>query len=117
MHYAHQVAREHLSVATKRQKEIYDKRQCVPGDFIWLLEESRKPGIKHKLEMSYEGPFVVKQSLSNVNFKIQLDRHAKETVVYHNKLKPYEGTNAPKLLQTERRKLKMNKEKCDFESS
>jgi transposase InsO family protein len=114
MHHAHQVAREHLSVATKRQKEIYDKRQCVhsyePGDFIWLLEESRKPGITHKLEMSYEGPFVVKQSLSNVNFRIQLDRHGKEKVVNHNKLKPYEGTNAPKWLQTERRKLKMNKE-------
>ncbi|XP_052218279.1 uncharacterized protein K02A2.6-like [Dreissena polymorpha] len=112
MHHAHQVAREHLSVATKRQKEIYDKRQCVhsyePGDFIWLLEESRKPGITHKLEMSYEGPFVVKQSLSNVNFRIQLDRHGKKVV--NHKLKPYEGTNAPKRLQTERRKLKMNKE-------
>ncbi|KAH3837373.1 hypothetical protein DPMN_110760 [Dreissena polymorpha] len=60
--------------------------------------------------MSYEGPFVSMQSLSNVNFRIQLDRHGKEKVVNHNKLKPYEGTNAPKWLQTERRKLKTNKE-------
>ncbi|KAH3728470.1 hypothetical protein DPMN_054427 [Dreissena polymorpha] len=50
------------------------------------------------------------QSLSNVNFRILLDRHGKEKVVNHNKLKPYEGTNAAKWLQTERRKLKMNKE-------
>ncbi|KAH3728469.1 hypothetical protein DPMN_054426 [Dreissena polymorpha] len=38
MHHAHQVAREHLSVATNSQKEIYNKRQCMhsyePGDFV-----------------------------------------------------------------------------------
>ena len=62
----------------------------------------------HKLEMSYEGPFIVKQALSNVNFRIQLDRHGKEKVVNHNKLKPYEGHNASKWLQTEKRKLKVH---------
>ncbi|KAH3871668.1 hypothetical protein DPMN_034879 [Dreissena polymorpha] len=60
--------------------------------------------------MSNEGPFVVKKSLSNVNFRILLNRNEKEKVVNHNKLKTYEGINAPKWLQTERRKLKMNKE-------
>jgi len=112
MNHAHQVARQHLAVTTKRHKEIYDRRQCLhkyeQGDFVWLLEESRKPGVMHKLEMSYEGPFIVKQALSNVNFRLQLDRHGKEKVVNHNKLKPYEGNNASKWLQTEKRKLKVN---------
>ncbi|KAH3692186.1 hypothetical protein DPMN_191542 [Dreissena polymorpha] len=105
MNHAKQLAREHLSVTTKRQKDIYDKRQCVhsyePEIVIWLLEQSRKPGITHKLEMSHECPFVVMQSLSNVNFRILLDRHGKENVVNYHKMKQYEGNNAPKWLQTE----------------
>ena len=52
--HAHEVAKEHLNVAAKRSKAIYDTKISVKrykvGDLIWCLDESRKVGITPKLE-------------------------------------------------------------------
>jgi hypothetical protein len=56
------------------------------------LHEARKEGICPKLEMKYEGPYLILKKISNQNYKIQIDQWGKTNVVHHDKLKPYEGT-------------------------
>jgi hypothetical protein len=57
----------------------------------------------------YEGPFVVKQNISTLNFEIQMDRDGYSKVVHHNKLKPYEGTTPPKWTVNVSKRLKRQK--------
>jgi hypothetical protein len=66
------------------------------GDLVWLLHENKKVGVCPKLEKRYEGPFVIKQKVSTLNFEIQMDRDGYSKVVLHNKLKPYEGLTPQK---------------------
>lgn len=109
MQHAHEVARKHLDAAAKRSSEIYDTKVAVNrynvGDAVWLLAESRKVGIMHKLEPAYEGPFLIKQKMSDINFLLQLDKTGKEKLVHHNKLKPYLGDHPPKWLSRAKKKL------------
>ncbi len=106
---AHQVARDHLGTSAKRNKAIYDAKVSIniynTGDVVWYLNEARKPGIAPKLERTYDGPFLVSKKISEVNFKLQLDKQGNEKIVHHNKLKPYEGDQVPKWILKEQRKL------------
>lgn len=98
--HAHEIARKHLSSAAKRSKEIYDSKIAFKryneGDIVWCLMETRKVGVMPKLQFTYEGPFVIKKKLSEIDFVLQLDKYGTEKSVHHNKLKPYEGNNPPK---------------------
>ena len=100
MLHAHEVARKYLCSNAKRSKAIYDTRLVLsnysPGDLVWYLHETRKVGICPKLEKRYDGPFVVKRKLSELNFELQFDKEGTYKVVHHNKLKPYEGESPPK---------------------
>ena len=93
---AHHVARQHMGVAAKRSKEVYDakmvKTNYQDGDYVWCLAEARKVGVAPKLERHYAGPYLIAKKVSEVNFVLQLDREGKERLVHHNKLKLYEGT-------------------------
>ena len=101
--HAHEVAREHLYVAAKRSKAIYDTKISVNrykvGDLVWCLDESRKVGVTPKLERIYEGPFLVTKRFSELYFLIQLDKKGTEKGVNHDKLKPYEGDHPPAWLK------------------
>ena len=107
--HAHEVAREHLNVAAKRSKAIYDTKISVNrykvGDLVWCLDESRKVGITPKLERIYEGPFLVTKRFSELYFLIQLDKKGTEKGVNHDKLKPYEGDHPPAWLKKARKKV------------
>ena len=109
MQHAHEVARKYMSATTKRSKELYDSKLAFHrysvGDIVWCLMETKKVGISPKLEVGFEGPFVVIKKLSELDYIIQLDRDGVEKSVHHNKLKPYEGDNAPRWVEKVRKQL------------
>jgi hypothetical protein len=100
MLHAHEVARRHLGLNARRNKEIYDAKMFFTdynvGDLVWYLHETKKVGIAPKLEKTYDGPYVIKVKLSKINFVLQLDSKGTERIVHHNKLKLYEGVNPPR---------------------
>ncbi len=116
MQHAHSIAREHLAIAAKRHKAVYDAKISVnkytAGDAVWCLAESRKVGVAPKLERTYAGPYLVKQAVTDVNFILQMDKHGREKLVHHNKLKPYEGVQPPKWIKHAKRKLKQGHNSC-----
>ena len=109
MQHAHEIARKHMSTAAKRSKELYDAKvafhQYSVGDVVWCLMEVRKVGISPKLERIFEGPFLIRKKLSEIDFVLQLDRSGTERPVHHNKLKPYEGIDIPKWIVRAKKQL------------
>jgi transposase InsO family protein len=109
MQRAHYVARKHLGVAAKRHKAVYDAKISIykyqVGDIVWCLNESRRVGVMPKLERTYEGPFMIKRKITEVNFTLQVDKAGTEKLVHHNKLKPYEGVNPLKGIQRAKQKI------------
>lgn len=109
MQHAHEIARQHMSTAAKRSKELYDAKVAFHrysvGDVVWCLMEVRKVGISPKLERIFESPFLIRKKLSEIDFVLQLDRSGAERPVHHNKLKPYEGTDIPKWIVRAKKQL------------
>ena len=109
MQHAHEIARKYMATASKRSKELYDVKVAFhryqEGDVVWCLMEVRKVGVTPKLEYVYEGPFLVKKKLSELDYVLQLDRSGKERPVHHNKLKPYEGDHPPRWVVKAKRQL------------
>ena len=107
LQHAHEIASKYMSVAAKRSKELYDSKLAFHrykvGDVVWCLKEVRKLGVSPKLEYIFEGPFLVKEKLSELDYIIQVDRSEKP--VHHNKLKPYEGDHTPNWVAKARRKV------------
>ena len=106
MRHAHEIARKHIGASAIRTKEIYDVKLLVncysEGDAVWCLLENKKLGVSHKLESTYDGPFMIRKKISDINYILQLDKYGKEKVVHHNKLKPYEGNQTPKWIKKAR---------------
>ena len=44
------------------------------GDFIWLYNPAKKKGVSPKLTSKWEGPYLVVNKLSDVNYRIHLPR-------------------------------------------
>ena len=107
--HAHEVARKYLQSSSKRSKEVYDTRLAhnnfKQGDMVWCLLESRKVGIAPKLQKRYEGPYVVIERLSPVNFKIQVRQDGSAKVLHHNKLKFYKGDSPPSWVKRASKRL------------
>ncbi|XP_053405067.1 uncharacterized protein LOC128558864 [Mercenaria mercenaria] len=97
---AHEVARRYLHLSAKRSKVLYNARvvqhNYLKGDLVWCLHETKKVAVCPKLEKRYDGPLVIKQKISELNFEIQMDREGFTKVIHHNKLKRYEGETPPK---------------------
>ena len=95
LHKAHNVARKHLQVNTKRRKDHYDTKSNLMKysvyDKVWYLNENRKEGFSPKLQPLYMDPFIVTQKLNDLNYQIQLDGRGARKIVNHGKLKPYIG--------------------------
>jgi hypothetical protein len=110
MLHAHEIARKHLSVNAKRSKDIYDSKvnfyNCKEGDLVWCLHETQKIGVMPKLEKAFDGPYVIKEKRSALNYVLQLNKGGQERVVHHNKLKRYEGKNPPKWAASASKKIK-----------
>ena len=107
---AHDIARQYLNSSAKRNKQIYDTKQLLheyhKGDVVWFLHETRKVGITPKLEKKYDGPFIVTEKMSAVNYKIQINSNGQEKLIHHDKIKHYEGVNIPKWILKVKKNIK-----------
>ena len=114
MQHAHEVARKHMSSAAKRSKDLYDTKVAFNrynvGDVVWYLMEVKKLGVAPKLEYCFEGPYVIKRKISELDFVLQVDRAGTEKPVHHNKLKPYEGKNLPKWVKRAKKAILQSKQ-------
>lgn len=99
MQHAHDIARENLGVAAKRQKDLYDaKAKMTPytiGDLVWMETDVGQLDITPKLRVPYEGPFMVWRRVGPLDYELYLDRRKKK-VVHYNRLKPYRGLRRPR---------------------
>lgn len=109
MHHAHELARKYLQKSACRSKEIYDSRMLFyeyqVGDAVWCLHETRKVGVSEKLTRAFDGPFLVVEKRSPINFVVKMTKDGQTRLVHHDKLKPYKGTNVPSWIHAARRKL------------
>ena len=89
---AHDRAQRCLGRAMRRQKKNYDRRASHPGikenDFVWLFNPAKKRGVSPKLQLKWEGPYLVLKKLSDVVFRIQRSKGARPRVVHADRLKP-----------------------------
>ncbi|MEW8547871.1 MAG: DDE-type integrase/transposase/recombinase [Candidatus Thiodiazotropha sp.] len=113
MQHAHELARKYMGAASKRSKELYDSKiafnRYKEGDIVWCLMETRTVGVSPKLECVFEGPFLIRRKLSELDFVLQLDEKGAERPVHHNKIKPYEGTDPPRWVVRAKKKLLSSK--------
>ena len=113
MQHAHEIARNHLASAAKRRKGIYDTKVALnryeTGDMDWCCAEARKVRVMPKLEPAYDGPYLIKRKISEINFLLQLDKTGKEKLVHHNKLKPYVEDTPLSWLKKAKKKLLLQK--------
>ena len=114
LQHAHELARKYMGVSSKRSKELYDSRvsfhKYEVGDIVWCLMETRTMVVSPKLESVFEGPFLIKQKLSEMDFVLQLDKDGTKRSVHHNKIKPYEGNDPPRWVMQVRKGLLSNKD-------
>ncbi len=91
----HERARHALGLSARRQKKNYDRSAhgslYKEGQFVWLYNTTRKPGMSKKLALPWEGPYLVVQALSDVTLRIQKSSRSKPKVVHSDRLKIYEG--------------------------
>ena len=95
MQQAHDRARECLGKSARRQKRNYDRRASEhglkEGQLVWLFNPARKKHLSPKLQLRWEGPWLIVKRLSDVTVRIQLRRGSKPKVVHVDRLKPYVG--------------------------
>ena len=71
---AYDVARDHLQLAHKRQKNYYDRRtrgkRFKQGESVWLHTPVLEKGVAPKFHEPWTRPFKVKKQLSDVTYEI-----------------------------------------------
>ena len=96
MQRAHDVAQKHLGRSAICTKEHFDakciltKYKC--GDLVWYATDIKQLHLAPKLWVPFEGPYLILEKISDLDYCIQLDAKGKQKVVCHDKLKPYTGT-------------------------
>ncbi|CAC5367980.1 unnamed protein product [Mytilus coruscus] len=90
---AHKIAREHLKVASERQKFQYDEnvkeKIYSDGQLVWRNQKQNIPGKKVKICRNWTGPWVITKKLSDVLYRIQHAKNSPPVVVHGDNLKPY----------------------------
>jgi len=103
---AHEVARKHIGKEARRSKEINDAKalqyQYEVGDAVWCLQESRRVGIAPTLQKAYDGPFLIVQKRSTLNYVLQLDKAGTRRLVHNDKITPYRNHALQKWLISSR---------------
>ena len=92
-------AREHLEISSDRKKRNYDHKAegggYKKGDAVWLYNPKPRRALCPKFPLPRDGRYVVTKRLSDVTYRIQKGSRRKVRVVHCNRLKPYNGENAP----------------------
>ena len=95
LHKVHAMAREHLNLATEKQKRAYNHRIFSSiyqrGKPVWLFNSRRQKGRSPKLQNKWDGPYLVVEKLSDLVYAIQRNPRNRLLVVHHNRLKPFYG--------------------------
>ena len=88
---AYEVARDHLQLTHKRQKNYFDRRtrgkRFIQGESVWLHTPVLVKGVAPKFHEPWTGPFKVKKQLSDVTYKIQDMANKTSKVVHFDRLK------------------------------
>ncbi|XP_063961131.1 uncharacterized protein LOC135155571 [Lytechinus pictus] len=105
---AYNIAREHLSSQTQRQKRDYDSRLSVntyqPGDLLYYLDTTKQKGLSPKLKSAFwMGPCIVTRKLSDLVSEIKSQQKGKLKVLHHGRLKPFRSTDIPKWVKARTR--------------
>ena len=84
----HDVMRERGEAASRKRKLQVDKkavdRKLVKGDLVLV----RIPGVPHKLEEAWHGPYPVLEKLNDVNYRIEVGK-GRRKVVHINNVKKF----------------------------
>ena len=91
----HQAARDNEQAFKEKSKAAYDQgaqaRSFKPRDQVLC----HNPNLSGKLDSIWNGPYVVLEKLSELNYRIgSLENNSKNQVVHINKLKPWETQGA-----------------------
>jgi hypothetical protein len=74
---AYKVVRDNLDQAQKAMKHYYDRKTqgatFSDGDQVWYFDPKVKKGRSTKLSRPWKGPFSVKQRISDLVYRIQLN--------------------------------------------
>ena len=93
----HTLARESLQSSQERQKRDYDLKLKVTsyeiGDLVYVLDSARKICISPKLQLVWNGPYVISKVISPILFEVTDKR--KSFVLHHDRLKPCEDCSVP----------------------
>jgi len=101
----HQLARDHLDIASRRQKRLYDQRSQAnsygKGEKVWLNNPQSKKGRSPKLQTPWEGPWEITKQVTDVVYRIQRTPKGKPKFVHHDRLKPFHErqNNQPMILE------------------
>ena len=93
---AYERVRHTLGKSAVRQKTNHDKTaagtKISEGDFVWLSRKATKRGMSKKLDMKWEGPYLVIKQISSVIYRIQrYGPRGLQKVIHYDRLKPYCG--------------------------
>ena len=98
----HTFARKHFKVESDRQKRCYDHgaqtRRFSRGNVVWLYNPQRKKVKSPKLHRPWQGLCLVVDRLDDLVYRIQKGKKSKPRVVHADRLKRYQGDNAPNWL-------------------
>lgn len=91
---AYDIVRGNISIAQDRNRRSYnvDRREYDynVGDLVWFQLGAPKKGKVGKLAKKFEGPFMITQKKSNLNYSIvDIERKAPSFVVNVNRIKPF----------------------------
>ena len=95
---AYKAVNEASRKSQKRNKKHYDRRaksrSFAYGDYVYLHNPARKPGLSRKFHKYWVGPYKVTAKVSELSYEI-LGKHDRRQVVHINRLKPAYGYCAP----------------------
>ena len=96
MQRAHDVTLKHLGKNAICIKEHYDAKCTLTkykhGNLVWYATDIKQLHLAPKLLVPFEGPNLILEKISDLEYCIQLNAKGKQKVVHHDKLKPYTGT-------------------------
>ncbi|XP_038045162.1 uncharacterized protein LOC119719738 [Patiria miniata] len=97
MQDAHKRARECLGKSARRQKKNYDRKASEhglrEGQLVWLHNPAKKRHMSPKLQLRWEGPWLILKKLLDVTVRIQPKQGGKPKVVHVDRLKPCVSPN------------------------
>ena len=82
----------HQLRASRKQKEDYDFRAHFQyyseGELVWVRGKAKKKGLCPKLQRRFNGPYKVRERITEVLYRLVPVEGGREMVVHFNRLKP-----------------------------